>query len=75
MRSQWWPTVLLECDSNLASSGYDIEKKAIFLKKKYFTNFLFFLSTFLPVVRCCNLSNNRKIKKGNTVFERFAMVY
>ena len=59
MRFQWWQTVLLECDSNLANSCCVIEKRLIF--RKVFANFHFFLVTFLPVVRktnCIDTNNN-----------------
>ena len=53
MRFQWWQTVLLESDSNLANSCCVIEKRLIF-EKYLFANFHFFLVTFLPVVRKTN---------------------
>ena len=38
---QWWQTVLLECDSNLANSCLVIEKKLIF-SKVFFCKFSLF---------------------------------
>ena len=43
MLFQWWQTVLLECDSNLANSCCVIEKKLIFWKV-FFCKFSLFSS-------------------------------
>ena len=54
MRFQWWPTLLLECDSNSANSCC-YREKANFLKNVFiFANFNFSPVTFLPVVRKTN---------------------
>ena len=47
MRFQWWQTVLLECDSNLANGCCVIEK--ILFSERVFFHFL--TVNFLPVVR------------------------
>ena len=51
MRFQWWQTLLLECDSNLANSCLVIEKKNEFSEVYFFAIFHFFTDTFLPVAR------------------------
>ena len=53
MRFQWWQTVLLECDSNLANTCCGRET-VNFQKSIFFANLHFFLVTFLPVVRKTN---------------------
>ena len=45
MRFQWWPTVLLEWNSNLATRCSDIEKR--FFEIYYFGNLHIFTLTFL----------------------------
>ena len=42
MRCQWWRTVLLEWDSNLANSCSVVEKKKEFLNCTFFAIFHFF---------------------------------
>ena len=50
MRFQWWQTVILEWDSNLANSCSVIEKNK-FSEVYFFAIFHFFPVAFLPVAR------------------------
>ena len=50
MRFQWWQTVLLEWDSNLANSCSVMEKNE-FSEMYFLQFFIFFSFIFLPVAR------------------------
>ena len=51
MRFQWWQTVLLEWDSNLAKSCSVVEKNEFSEMYFFVAIFHFFPVTFLPVAR------------------------